>query len=243
MASELRVVVDTNVLVSALLLPRSIPRQAFDLVLGKGQLLVSVATIAEYHNVLVRPKFNRYLPETLRLEFLAALVRDAELIEVSQDVRDCRDVKDNQFLEVAICGAASHLLTGDSDLLDLHPYRGIRILNPQAILDERRLGNEESDADFVLHFPFYTIETRARDILVVEWHGKPYVLGYATRELAELYLQEANDESLLVAELPDSEATKLFVRSVWTTTRKLLWNARLGPVQFREIELSQFLTP
>jgi len=76
--NEIRIVIDTGVAVSAVLLPRSVPRQAFDAAAARGRLLVSEATVAELDEVLRRPKFNRYLPEDKRLEFLAALVREAE---------------------------------------------------------------------------------------------------------------------------------------------------------------------
>ncbi len=134
MASELRAVIDTGVAVSAVLLPRSVPRQAFDLAAARGRLLVSAATVAELDEVLRRPKFNKYVPEEKRLEFLAALVREADVVEVTEVVTACRDAKDNKFLELAVSGRASHLLSGDLDLLTLHPFRGIAIVTPQAFL-------------------------------------------------------------------------------------------------------------
>ena len=59
MTSEIRAVIDTGVAVSAVLLPRSVPRQAFDLAAGRGRLLVSPVTIAELDEVFRRPKFNK----------------------------------------------------------------------------------------------------------------------------------------------------------------------------------------
>ncbi|SRR6266542_3821593 len=134
MASELRTVVDTSVAVSAVLLPRSVPRQAFDAAVARGRLLVSAATVAELDEVFRRPKFNKYLDEAKRLEFLAALVREAETVDVTESVTECRDPKDNKFLELAVSGRASHLISGDADLLLLHPFRGIAIVTPQAFL-------------------------------------------------------------------------------------------------------------
>jgi uncharacterized protein len=75
MMNELRVVIDTGVVVSAVLLPRSIPRQAFDAAADHGRLLLSNAIVAELDEVLRRAKFNRYTAEQERLEFLAALIR------------------------------------------------------------------------------------------------------------------------------------------------------------------------
>jgi putative PIN family toxin of toxin-antitoxin system len=131
--SETRTVIDTNVAVSAVLLPRSVPRQAFDAA-SRGKLLVSEATVAELDDVLRRPKFDKYITEEKRLEFLAALVREAELVEVATVITACRDAKDNKFLELAVSGGATHILSGDPDLLALHPFRGIAIVTPQAFL-------------------------------------------------------------------------------------------------------------
>ena len=134
MTSEVRAVVDTAIAVSAVLLPRSVPRQSFDAAATRGRLLVSEMTIAELDEVLRRPKFNKYVPEEKRLEFLAALVREAELVEVVHVVSECRDPKDNKFLELAVSGNASHIISGDADLLVLHPFRGIAIVTPQVFL-------------------------------------------------------------------------------------------------------------
>src|SRR5581483_3626083 len=104
MANEPRAVFDTNVMVSAVLLTRSVPRQAFDLATDRGRILVSRATVIELNDVLRRAKFNRYVSEEERLEFLAALVRDAEAVHVTAAVTACRDPKDDKFLELAVNG-------------------------------------------------------------------------------------------------------------------------------------------
>lgn len=130
--SDLRAVFDTGVLVSAALLPRSLPRRAFDAAVDRGCILVSDDTLAELDDVFRRPKFDRYLSAERRLEFFAALIGTAEAVKVVDSVLDCRDPKDNKFLELAMSGNATHIITGDSDLLVLHPFRGIAILNPQA---------------------------------------------------------------------------------------------------------------
>ncbi len=67
MTSNVRVVMDTNVVVSAALLPRSMPRQAFDRALEHGTLLMSSATVAELNDVLRRPRFDTYVHEDERL--------------------------------------------------------------------------------------------------------------------------------------------------------------------------------
>ena len=134
MTSNVRVVIDTNVAVSAALLPRSVPRQAFDRALEHGAVLISSATVAELNDILRRPRFDKYVHEDERFEFLATLVRDAELVRVTDVVTVCRDPKDNKFLELALSGKATHIVSGDGDLLVLHPFHGLLILTPQLFL-------------------------------------------------------------------------------------------------------------
>lgn len=135
----MRAVFDTNVMVSAVLLPRSIPRQAFDRAQGQGTILTSMATIDELNAVLRRPRFDKYVREAQRLEFLALLIQEAELVEVTEIVTECRDPKDNKFLALAVSGKATCLVSGDKDLLALHPFRGIPILPPQTFLLQEEL--------------------------------------------------------------------------------------------------------
>ena len=137
MTSNIRVVLDTNVAVSAALLPRSTPRRAFDLILEYSTFLMSVATLAELNEVLRRPRFDRYLSEEKRLAFLAAVLRESEMVVVTAVVSVCRDPRDDKFLELAVSGAATHIISGDDDLLSLHPFRGVAIISPQDFVSER----------------------------------------------------------------------------------------------------------
>lgn len=130
----MRCVFDTNVLVSALLLPDSKPRHALELVLLKGRVLLSFATLAELYEVLGRKKFLRYIDEEDIRSFLAALTREAEWVEVDVRITACRDAKDDKFLELAVSGRATHIVTGDVDLIALHPFRGIEIVPPHRFL-------------------------------------------------------------------------------------------------------------
>lgn len=138
MASKERLVFDTSSVVSALLMPRSVPRQAFDKALSEGTVLVSAATIAELNDVLRRPKFDRYVHEEERIEFLSAYVAAAELVETTESVTECRDPKDDMFLELAASGKATCIVTGDQDLLVLHPWRGIAIITASDFLSGTR---------------------------------------------------------------------------------------------------------
>ncbi|HEX3520611.1 MAG TPA: putative toxin-antitoxin system toxin component, PIN family [Stellaceae bacterium] len=130
MRAKERVVVDTNALISRLLLPASVPAQAVRQVVAEAQLLASDATIMELADVLARAKFDPYVTIAERQEFLRLFGRIAERIPIIHIVRACRDPKDDKFLELAVNGEAHLIITGDADLLAIHPFRGIDILTP-----------------------------------------------------------------------------------------------------------------
>ncbi len=135
MANEPRFVFDTNVVISALLMRQSISRQAFDRATQTGRLLISHVTVAELDDVLRRKGFERYITEEERMEFLSAFVRDGILVEIVERVVACRDPKDDKFLELAVNGKATCVVSGDKDLLVLHPFRGIAIATPRQFME------------------------------------------------------------------------------------------------------------
>jgi putative PIN family toxin of toxin-antitoxin system len=129
-----RVVVDTNVLVSRLLIAESIPGRAVREARRTGRLLVSEATLNELAEFLAREKLDRYVSREQRKQFLRQFGRIAEFVPVIHLVRECRDPKDDKFLELALNGRANVMITGDADLLGLHPWRGVAILAPAEFL-------------------------------------------------------------------------------------------------------------
>jgi uncharacterized protein len=131
----LRRVLDTNVLVSALLKSESKPRQALELAVGRGKVLLSFATLAELNEVLTRRWVRQFVSEEIVRGFLAGLTLDAELVDVDTRIAACRDAKDDKFLEAAVSGRATYIVTGDSDLLTLDPFRGIQIISPNSFLE------------------------------------------------------------------------------------------------------------
>jgi putative PIN family toxin of toxin-antitoxin system len=135
MRSEARFVVDTNAMVSAFLLKTSIPRRAFDRARTAGTILLSGPTLQELGTVLMRQKFDRYFQPGARAQLLLQLLREAEQVAIMDVITACRDPKDDKFLDVAVNGRAICLMSGDPDLLALHPFRGIPILTPRAFLD------------------------------------------------------------------------------------------------------------
>lgn len=135
MVDQGRFVLDTNVIVSALLMKKSIARDALDKARAAGEILLSIDVIEELHDVLSRPDFDRYIDEEDRLRFLALLVKEATLVDITESVKECRDPKDDKFLELAINGNAILIVSGDKDLQVLHPFRSIPILSPREFLE------------------------------------------------------------------------------------------------------------
>ena len=131
-----RFVVDTNVLISHLLMPDSTPGKALKCALHKGELLVSDDTLTELAEVINRPKFDKYLSSQDRKKFFEVLAPLCIRVEIIRPVHSCRDPNDDKFLEVAINGSADFILSGDSDLLALHPFHDIPILSPSQFLKQ-----------------------------------------------------------------------------------------------------------
>lgn len=130
-----RIVIDTNTLISSILIANSVPDRASQKARDIGILLFSDRTFEELQQVITRQKFDRYVSIAIRVEFLARLWGESEHIETIEAIADCRDPKDNKFLEVAVNGNADYILTGDRDLLVLNPFRDIPIVSPANFLN------------------------------------------------------------------------------------------------------------
>ena len=131
-----RIVLDTNVILSALLFADGKPSFAL-LKAQNGQVLASDATLLELIEVMNRSRFERYFDRSVRQRLVAEYMNSCEVIPVLYPIRACRDPKDDKFLEVAVHGRADAIVTGDADLLDLHPFRGIGILTPRAYPEQQ----------------------------------------------------------------------------------------------------------
>jgi putative PIN family toxin of toxin-antitoxin system len=129
-----RIVLDTNVYVSRLLSERSVPGRAVAKAWREAIPLVSRPTVEELRAVLRRPKFDAYVrPETID-SYLAQIWSLSVHIFNPRPIHACRDPRDDKFLEVAVHGRADAIVTGDADLLALHPFRGIEIVSPADFL-------------------------------------------------------------------------------------------------------------
>jgi uncharacterized protein len=132
--SQQRLVIDANVIVSSVLSAQGKARQTFDLAISTGIVLMSNDVFAELSEVLLRPKFDRYSNRAKREAFLDELLGLVEFVEITTQIDECRDPKDNKYLELAVSGEADSIVTGDEDLLVLHSFRQIPIVRIQTFL-------------------------------------------------------------------------------------------------------------
>lgn len=134
MKTDRQLVIDTNLWISRLLIPSGTAARAVDHGLSWGTPLMSEETLTELSDVLSWTKFDRYVSREDRQHFLRLLGGITRVVSITRRVTACRDLKDDKFLDVALNGEAHMILTGDRDLLELHPFHGIEILNPASFL-------------------------------------------------------------------------------------------------------------
>jgi putative PIN family toxin of toxin-antitoxin system len=130
----MRVVLDTNIFISAFLWggkPRAVLDRAIE---GKDYLFISRTILAELAEVLARPKFG--LDGELVERFVREIEDIAEIMTIKERIHTlCRDVDDNAIVECAVAASAEVVVTGDEDLLSLEAYRTIRIVTASDYLD------------------------------------------------------------------------------------------------------------
>lgn len=133
----MRVVVDTNVFISAALKEKSIPGMATHIVAESGRLLKSTITERELFITLARPRLAPLIPPRFR-DWLSDLLAEAELVSIIDRITACRDPKDDKFLELAVNSHADLIISGDADLLALDPFREIPIVTPAGFVQAWR---------------------------------------------------------------------------------------------------------
>jgi uncharacterized protein len=127
-------VLDCNVIISGFLFKKSQPRLALEKAKNKGIILLSIPIIKELQNVIQRTKFDRYISFDIRQELLNNLIELADKINTVEIITECRDAKDNKYLDLAVMGKAKYIITGDNDLLILNPFQEINIIKPDDFL-------------------------------------------------------------------------------------------------------------
>jgi len=131
-----KVVLDTNVIISGLLNSKGSPAQVIDLwINGSIKVTISPTLIEEVLNVITRPKFKPLGSLDERCELIRKLFEHAEIVNPSKKLRIITDDgADNRVLECAVTCNADHIVSGDSHLLHLKKYREIEILSPHKFI-------------------------------------------------------------------------------------------------------------
>lgn len=130
------VVVDTNVFVSALISAHGTPRTLLTKISrGEVGLVLSPRLLLEIVSVFSRSKLRTLIPERRISDMVALIHETARIVKAPEAAKSCRDPKDNAVLDCAVAGKAHAIVTGDGDLLCLHPFSGIPILTPRDFLE------------------------------------------------------------------------------------------------------------
>ena len=130
----MRIVLDTNVLISALMFGWN-PRMILESVIrGDLDLFVSEAIIFEFGEVLKRPKFG--IPPSIINQIISELSTISELVRPSGNIaKKTDDPADNRILECAVEAKADYIVSGDNHLRELKEYRSFKIVTPQDLLE------------------------------------------------------------------------------------------------------------
>lgn len=132
----MRVVIDTNVWLSRLLINDSVSAKAVNKALLECEILVSEETLEELGDVLSREKFDRYVSLEDKEQFIRRLLQVTTIVPVLSEITDCRDPKDNKFLALALDSESDCIVSDDGDFLVLSPWRSIEIVSPASFLNK-----------------------------------------------------------------------------------------------------------
>lgn len=127
----MRIIIDTNVWVSFLLSPLSVPSQAVQRAARNDVILMSEPLFLELCTTLDKPKLRKRINAEKITRFLNEIPEITLPVSIIQQVQLCRDPKDDMLLELALNGEADMLITGDEDVLALHPFYKTAIVTPQ----------------------------------------------------------------------------------------------------------------
>ncbi len=132
----MRAVLDTNVLISAVIstgTPHDVLAAGFE---GEYQIVVSVATLTEFRETLLKYPDRFHMDEEDVQTEVETVRYFAEFVDPEEDIEAVEDdPDDDKFLEAALAGNVDYLVSGDKHLLDLDSFRGIEIITPREFLD------------------------------------------------------------------------------------------------------------
>ena len=133
--TSLKLVVDTNILISAALSAQGAPAKLVRLALAQHRLVFSQATLSELLTRIYRPKFDRYISLESRESLLHDFNASALWVDVGEPAVYCQDRDDDHFIELALKAQAHYLVSGDKDLPEAPLLAGLRIVSVHQALD------------------------------------------------------------------------------------------------------------
>ena len=139
------IVIDTNVLISAGLLPNSRTAQALAVAVEYFEIAQNAQTWHELETRIARKKLDRYFAPDGRLEHLIQIARSVKRVDPVSSEAVSRDSSDDKFIQLAIDAGARWIISGDADLKDIRHYKGIEILSPLQFL--QRAQNRKPDME------------------------------------------------------------------------------------------------
>jgi uncharacterized protein len=134
------IVFATSAVVSAALKIDSVPERAL---LRAEEVDVFALSAAVKAEALIRPRFAQASPPERREHILEVLRGEAVWFEPSLRITDCRDPKDDKYLELALAAGGETIVSSDDDVLVLHPWRGVRILRSADYLSLTQAGGAD----------------------------------------------------------------------------------------------------
>ena len=132
--TSLKLVIDTNILISAALSPQGAPAKLVQVALAHHRLVFSQATLDELRTRLYRPKFDRYISLEARERLLHDFNASAHWVDIGDPAVYCRDRDDDKFIETALKAQANYLISGDNDLLEVAALPDLQIISVQQAL-------------------------------------------------------------------------------------------------------------
>lgn len=129
------IVIDTNVLISAGLLPHSKSAQVLAIAVGQFVIAQNDETWHELETRISKQKFDRYFEKDGRLRHMSQIAQSIKRFDSKARVNVSRDETDNKFIELAIDSASTIIISGDPDLKEIQVFQGIEILSPTIFFD------------------------------------------------------------------------------------------------------------
>ena len=131
----MKYIIDTNVWISYFLWKTPILDKLISSITQSGEIFASEETLEEFFQTIDKEKFENYLDNIQKEQICSDVIHRSKIIFVNIQIHDCRDPRDNVFLELAASCSADIIVTGDKDLLELDPWRDVRILTPRQCIE------------------------------------------------------------------------------------------------------------